>query len=61
MKKRFVKKRLSLIRETSFPLVVGYDDEGCVGFVLDPPLQIMGSPSIMADNFKVKAFFTMIG
>jgi hypothetical protein len=45
----------------SFPLVVGHDDEGCVGFALDPPLQIMGSPSVMADNFKVKAFFTMIG
>ncbi len=45
----------------SSPLVVGHDDKGCVGFALDPPLQTMGGPSIMADNFNVKAYFTAIG
>ncbi len=61
MKKRFVEKRLSLIKKMSSPLVVGHDDKGCVGFALDPPLQTMGGPSIMADNFNVKAYFTAIG
>jgi hypothetical protein len=50
-----------LIREMSFLLVMSYDDKGWVRFALDPLLQLKGGPSIMADNFRVKVFFTMIG
>jgi hypothetical protein len=54
MKKRLIDKRLMLIK------VMGHN-MGWVGFALDPPLQTMGSPSIMAINFRVKTFFTMTG
>ncbi len=53
MKNRLIEKRLLLIK------VMGHNNRGWVGFALDPPLQTMGSPSIMAINFRVKAFFTM--
>jgi hypothetical protein len=61
MKKRFVEKRLMLIKETSFLLVTSHDDKGWVGFALDPLLQTKGGPSLMASSFRVKVFFTVIG
>jgi hypothetical protein len=56
-KKRLIEKMLLLIREMSSLLMTGHDDEGWVGFALDPPLQTMGGPSIMVGSFRINAFF----
>jgi len=50
-----------LIKKMRFLLVTRHDDKGWAGFALDPLLQTKGGPSIMAGNFRVKVFFTMIG
>ncbi len=57
-KRDLQRKRRLLIKETSSLLSMGHDDRGWVWFTLDPPLQTMGGPSIMAGSFRVNAFFT---